>query len=297
MDTFDTFDKSILSLDKPLTLEAAVSGLGNKVTPDEPEIQESVYVICDKRNFRTDAFMSEISREYNSEIIYLNSPKIPKKLNPKCFIIDINTQMLSSSYQGDLIKIHDNSIKDNVPYFLIGDPEDLIHAKEVMVILNNNTVVEFERPIDVKHCIRKIKKKLEKINDEELKNQRKKTILVVDDSSTFLKLVKKTLEAQYNVETALSAYECIQKMANFSAPPDLIIIDYMMPHCNGLTLCRMLRGNLDTKDIPIVFYSGNNDVDEIIQLMPIIDGYYLKSQPMNNLVEYLEDIFNKKQRT
>lgn len=297
MDTRDIFDKSILSLDKPLTLEAAVSGLGSKVASDKPEIQEAVYVICDKRNFRTDAFIGEISREYNTEIIYLNSPKIPEKLNPKCFIIDINTQMLSSSYQGDLIKIHDNSIKDNVPYFLIGDPEDLIHAKEVMAILNNNTVVEFERPIDVKHCIRKIKKKLEKINDEEFKKQRKKTILVVDDSSTFLKLAKKTLETQYNVETALSAYECIQKMASMATAPDLIIIDYMMPHCNGLTLCRMLRGNLDTKEIPIVFYSGNNDVDEIIQLMPIIDGYYLKSQPMNNLVEYLEDIFDKKQRT
>ncbi len=78
--------------------------------------------------------------------------------------------------------------------------------------------------------------------------------------------------------------------------PDLIIIDYMMPTCDGLTLCKMIKENKLTQGIPVIFYSGNNNVDEIIQLMPMIDGYVLKSTPVSNLEECLEKLFEKKKK-
>lgn len=292
LDSYEEKDIFTEPISKPLTLEEAVSGIQDIKEDKGDDVPKSAYILCEKLNFRTEAFLNEFSLEYRAETISLDNPKLPKRINPICFIIDINSFMLSSTAQSEINHIQDISMDKTVPIFLIGDPKELIKAKELMAILNNRIVVEFERPIDVKRCIKKIRKKIEKIN----KGEGPKHILVVDDSITFLKLIRKTLEGTYKLTMSYSAFDCIQKMAVMPTPPDLIIIDYMMPDCNGLTLCRMLRGNEETKDIPIVFYSGNNDVDEIIQLMPIIDGYYLKSQPTSNLIPYLDEIFEKRKK-
>ncbi len=81
------------------------------------------------------------------------------------------------------------------------------------------------------------------------------TILVVDDSPTDLENIKNiVIEAGRNVVTASSGQEAIEKAR--SEKPDLIFMDIIMPEMDGYAACRLLSGDADTKDIPVVFVTS-----------------------------------------
>jgi signal transduction histidine kinase/DNA-binding response OmpR family regulator/HAMP domain-containing protein len=81
-----------------------------------------------------------------------------------------------------------------------------------------------------------------------------KTILVVDDEPSIRQLLRQELESQnYQVQEAgdgIQALEAVRKL-----PPDLIILDVMMPKMNGLDLAAILKNNPETAMIPIIILS------------------------------------------
>lgn len=83
-----------------------------------------------------------------------------------------------------------------------------------------------------------------------------KNILIVDDDEDFLIATKLVLEKSgYNVETCMSAKECIAKLK--ATKPDLIILDVMMEtDHSGFDLCRELKRDTDTKEIPILMLTA-----------------------------------------
>lgn len=83
-----------------------------------------------------------------------------------------------------------------------------------------------------------------------------KNILIVDDDVDFIEATKIVLEKSgYHVETCLSAEECLQKLQ--TAGPDLIIMDVMMEtDHSGFDLCREIKRNLKTKEIPILMLTA-----------------------------------------
>jgi putative two-component system response regulator len=83
----------------------------------------------------------------------------------------------------------------------------------------------------------------------------KKTILVVDDAPENLDLLVGLLKENYLVKAAING-ELALKIAQSSKPPDLILLDIVMPGIDGLEVCRILKDNQSTAHIPIVFLSG-----------------------------------------
>ena len=82
-------------------------------------------------------------------------------------------------------------------------------------------------------------------------------VLVVDDSSPDLANIKNIVsEAGYNVITATSGVEAIEKAR--TQMPDLILMDIVMEETDGYEACRKLTKDDDTKDIPVVFVSSKN---------------------------------------
>ena len=80
-------------------------------------------------------------------------------------------------------------------------------------------------------------------------------ILVVDDSSTILRLVKAVLaKAGYDVDTAASGDEGMT--AAHARRPDLILLDILLPDLDGLSICNILRRQPATKNTPIIFMSA-----------------------------------------
>jgi twitching motility two-component system response regulator PilG len=86
---------------------------------------------------------------------------------------------------------------------------------------------------------------------------RKSTILIVDDSSTVCKLVSLTLTRQdYEVTVAVDGIDALAKLNE--ELPDLILLDITMPRMDGYQVCKVVKGNSETADIPIVMLSGKD---------------------------------------
>lgn len=85
-------------------------------------------------------------------------------------------------------------------------------------------------------------------------------ILIVDDQASNRQFAKFYLvNAGYqHIEEASSGEEALQQALDFK--PDIILLDIIMPDMNGFTVCRKLKQNKETMDIPILFLSGLTDV-------------------------------------
>lgn len=87
------------------------------------------------------------------------------------------------------------------------------------------------------------------------------TILVVDDTPANLKLMSGLLKEHYRVKAANNGPKALQ-IATGEAPPDLVLLDIMMPEMDGYEVCRELKANPDTRDIPIIFLTAKAEVDD-----------------------------------
>lgn len=86
-------------------------------------------------------------------------------------------------------------------------------------------------------------------------------ILVVDDDVDSLKLIGLMLQRQgYEVTGANSGSQAIER--SIVEQPNLIILDVMMPDMDGYTVCRHLRGNERTRDIPIIMFTAKTLIDD-----------------------------------
>ena len=81
------------------------------------------------------------------------------------------------------------------------------------------------------------------------------TILVVDDDLDILELLKMNLEPEgYKVQTASDGDSAVQSAC--TDPPDLILLDVMMPHKNGFQVVEELKDIEETKNVPIILGYG-----------------------------------------
>jgi DNA-binding response OmpR family regulator len=86
-------------------------------------------------------------------------------------------------------------------------------------------------------------------------------ILIVDDDADSLKLIGLMLHRQgYEVVAANAGNQALARAVNDS--PDLIILDVMMPDMDGYEVCRRLRSNPKTKDIPIIMFTAKTLIDD-----------------------------------
>lgn len=89
-------------------------------------------------------------------------------------------------------------------------------------------------------------------------------ILIVDDVSSNLKVLKAKLEKEYyTVLSALSGKEALDIAQKLQ--PDLILLDIMMPEMDGFEVCQLLKSNFDTESIPVIFITALDDVESRIR--------------------------------
>jgi putative two-component system response regulator len=90
------------------------------------------------------------------------------------------------------------------------------------------------------------------------------TILVVDDTPENIDLLVEILKADYKVKAARNGEQGL-KIARLASPPDLILLDIMMPDIDGFEVCRQLKEDPTTCDIPIIFVTAKITTDDEIQ--------------------------------
>jgi len=91
-----------------------------------------------------------------------------------------------------------------------------------------------------------------------------KTILIVDDSKLNIQILSDILKTRfYKITLAKNGKEALEFVK--IRKPDLILLDIMMPEINGFEVCKLLKNNSETADIPIIFISGLDKSKDIVK--------------------------------
>ena len=120
----------------------------------------------------------------------------------------------------------------------------------------------------------------------------KKKVLVVDDSEFMRTRIKQLLSENYEVIEADSSITAIKNLA--INRPDLILLDYEMPVCNGRQALEMIRSDKETANIPVMFLTGRRDresVQKVMELKP--ERYLLKTMPDADIKKSVDNFFSK----
>ena len=89
----------------------------------------------------------------------------------------------------------------------------------------------------------------------------KSTILVVDDTPANLQLMSGLLQDDYKVKAATSGEKAL-KIAFTDPQPDLILLDIMMPEMDGYEVCKRLKADEKTNQIPIIFLTAKAETQD-----------------------------------
>lgn len=88
--------------------------------------------------------------------------------------------------------------------------------------------------------------------------QRRSRVLMVDDAPENLRILGELLKNSYTIMFALNG-ESALRLAQSHPPPDAILLDVIMPGMDGYEVCRRLKENPQTRDIPVLFVTAQSD--------------------------------------
>ncbi len=115
-----------------------------------------------------------------------------------------------------------------------------------------------------------------------------KTLLIVDDSPDNIQLLSGVLKQHYKVKAATRGDRAL-KIAQKTPPPDLVLLDVVMPEMDGYEVCRQLKENPQTMHIPVVFISGNISAEEQQKGLDMgAEAYMGKPVDSDKLLEIIE---------
>ncbi len=132
------------------------------------------------------------------------------------------------------------------------------------------------------------------INYDSSNIEEKPTILLVDDNLKNLQLLTSILSRKgYKIRVATNGFSALNSVKNVL--PDLILLDVMMPEMDGFTVCKTLKANPNTQEIPIIFVTALNDISEKIKAFEA-GGVDFITKPFNSkeIIARLELQLNKK---
>ncbi|MBO6284241.1 MAG: response regulator [Pseudobutyrivibrio sp.] len=119
----------------------------------------------------------------------------------------------------------------------------------------------------------------------------RKLVMIVDDNAATLRTIKEMIQDNYDVTVATSGMKALTAMGK--NPPDLILLDYEMPVCDGKQTLEMIRADDEFKDIPVIFLTGVSDrahIEAVLTLKPA--GYMLKPAIKEKLLEIIDKTIN-----
>lgn len=146
---------------------------------------------------------------------------------------------------------------------------------------------EIAASLGAENAMAEIKKYL-----ENHKAEKKKKILVVDDSDVMLQAMKRLLEETYEVSLVKSGAAAIRSMT--LDRPDLVLLDYEMPVCDGKQVLEMIRAEEELANTPVIFLTGRMDresVRNVVALKPA--GYLPKSMKSEDIKKNIKAYFDK----
>lgn len=244
----------------------------------------NILVIGTKISFLIKGLIERLEEcEYNVYFLPIGSSEFQKKAEESDIIIFYMDEGIY--YQGvSLINLADTLKRTCKMLILVGEK----YEKNVALQYIPEEFVEnfYERPLDTDLLLLDLNIK----SFQEIEEADKKVILSVDDDPGYSHYLRYVLKQHFHVAMAYSGAQAIAWLATNHC--DLILLDYGMPIANGKTIFEMLKSEENTKDIPIIFLTGNDDKESVIDIINLKpDDYLLKKISREELIEKLQDFF------
>ena len=118
---------------------------------------------------------------------------------------------------------------------------------------------------------------------------KKRKVMIVDDEENFLKIAKINLEetGKYTVMTLPSAKDILAQVKTFK--PDIILLDILMPHMDGVEACKILNKDPIGSQIPIIALSAlDADKDKLMMYKLGVVDFVIKPVERNTLIAKIE---------
>lgn len=157
-------------------------------------------------------------------------------------------------------------------------------------LLENGVVI----PIGAENALTEVEKYLMKREVQKKENEKLK-ILIVDDSMTQREGIRQLLCEDYEVAVAESGIAAIRTIT--LNRPDLVLLDYEMPVCDGKQTLEMLRSDNIFADLPVIFLTGRRDPKSMIDIMSLNPvGYLLKTLKPQEIKAEIDTFFEKRKK-
>lgn len=117
-------------------------------------------------------------------------------------------------------------------------------------------------------------------------------LLIVDDEETLCEVLKLNLENEgYDVDTAFSAEQALgYNLKEYS----LILLDIMMGEISGIKMAKMLKADVQTADIPIIFCTARDTEDDMIMGLNLgADDYIMKPYTIRNVIARVKSVLRR----
>ncbi len=122
---------------------------------------------------------------------------------------------------------------------------------------------------------------------------KKRSVLLVDDDPVTLRTMSNWLKSYFDVAVAKSGAACISYLAKNK--PDLILLDYEMPVCDGVQTLEMIRSEEQYADIPVFFLTAVTNTERVISaLKHKPQGYILKNTSISEFLKKINNFFDVK---
>lgn len=122
--------------------------------------------------------------------------------------------------------------------------------------------------------------------------ENRKKIVVIDDSKVQLRAMSELMKHQYEVVTASTGRGGIEILKQDGA--DLVLLDYSMPGLDGRETLEILRSHEETKNIPVIFITGDDDKEDIVEVLKLHpQGYLLKPVKPERLFRAIEEVIGE----
>ncbi|MCI4662934.1 MAG: phosphate regulon transcriptional regulator PhoB [Neomegalonema sp.] len=122
-------------------------------------------------------------------------------------------------------------------------------------------------------------------------------ILIVEDEEALCALLEYNLKEQgFDVRLCTNGEDAMNALKD--EQPDLIILDWMLPHVSGIEICRQVRARPESRDVPIIMLTARGDEDDRIRGLDTgADDYMLKPFSMTELIARVRAVLRRARPT
>lgn len=205
-------------------------------------------------------------------------------------LVFISLVGMSEEHRSILVWLTENC--PTTPAICVGNREELdIFEQE----LSGQQFVRMIRPVTIRDMIEKIYSQLGISMDKAAsinRRNRRRRILLIDDSAIQLRTMRELLKREYDVDMAKSGQEAMNRIRTHM--PDMIFLDYDMPGCDGRMTFEMIKNEPAFSDIPVVFLTGVGDRKKVLSVLSMYPAdYLLKPVDQGKIVETIKDIIGE----